>query len=222
MYFLLLIIAAIVSLYAQFKVKSNFEKFSEVYAKSGYTGAQVAQAMLSRRGINDVTVQEVQGSLTDHYDPKAKAVRLSQTVYGSTSLSAVSVAAHEVGHAIQDNEDYVFMKFRYLLAPVASFTSNFVYVLVLLGLFINVMELVDLGIILFSVAVLFQIITLPVELDASRRALANLQTDGFVTVDEIGASKKVLGAAALTYLAAMSYSIIELLRLIAIRNSRRD
>lgn len=222
MYFILLIVAAIVSIYAQHKVKSNFNEYAKQYARSGYTGAQVAQAMLSRRGINNVSVQAVQGSLTDHYDPKAKAVRLSESVYNSSSLSAISVAAHEVGHAIQDNEDFAFMKFRYLLAPVASFTSQFVYIIILLGLFINAMQLVDLGIVLFSIAVLFQIITLPVEFDASRRAIANLQSDGFIYSDEVIASKKVLGAAALTYIAAMSYSIIQLLRLIAIRNSRRD
>ena len=178
--------------------------------------------MLARRGINDVVVQPVQGQLTDHYDPKSKAVRLSEGVYGSTSLSAISIAAHEVGHAIQDSEDYAFMRFRYMLAPVASFTSQFVYILVIAGMFFRVLELVDLGIIFFSVAVLFQLITLPVEFDASRRALSNLETDGFVTSDELTGSKKVLSAAALTYVAAMSVSVIELFRLLLIRDRTRD
>ena len=220
MIYVFLIGALILSVYAQFKVKSNFTKYTKVPSSSQMTGAQVAKLMLDRRGIYDVTVQPVPGVLTDHYDPRSKTVRLSEEVYDETSISAVSVAAHEVGHALQHNEQYAFLSFRSALAPVANFASKFVYILIVLGFLLEMVQLIDLAIVAFSAAVLFQIVTLPVEFNASKRALANLQEDGVLAVTEIGSSKKVLGAAALTYVAAMAVSLLNLARLIIMRNNR--
>ncbi|MDO5027142.1 MAG: zinc metallopeptidase [Tissierellia bacterium] len=222
MVYLALIVGLVISLYAQAKVRSNFEKYSEVQSTSGMTGAQVARMILDRRGIYDVSVQPVAGMLTDHYDPTSKTVRLSQGVYGQSSIAAVSVAAHEVGHAIQHNEEYAFLKFRSILAPVASFTSRFVFVLIFVGFAFEIMRLVDLGIIFFTLALLFQLVTLPVEFNASNRALYNLEDYGVLRSDEIGSSKKVLSAAALTYVAATAISALNLLRLIILRNSRNN
>lgn len=215
-----LLLAIGLSLYAQFKVKKNYEEFSKVASNSGMTGAQVAKTILDKSGVYDVSVQPINGQLTDHYDPRSKTVRLSEGVYGSTSLSAVSIAAHEVGHAIQHNEEYVPLTIRSILAPIASFTSNFVMILIMAGFFFQIMKLVDIGIIFYTVAVLFQVITLPVEFNASDRALENLENFDILTADEISGSKKVLSAAALTYVGATAVSAIQLLRLIAMRNSR--
>lgn len=216
-----LLLAVILSLYAQFKVTSNYNKYSEIQSSKAYTGAQVARLMLDRRGIYDVQVTKVEGNLTDHYDPSAKVVRLSQDVYEGSSISSVSIAAHEIGHAIQHNEGYAFLTFRSLLAPAVQFTSKFVFVLIIMGIFFRMTGLIDLGIAFYSLAVLFQIITLPVEFDASKRALENLEGDGIITLDERRGARRVLGAAALTYVAAMAVSLLQLLRLIAMRN-RRD
>lgn len=221
MIYIALIIGVVISLYAQFKVKKSFEHYSNIQSMSGMTGSQVAKLILDRRGIYDVDVQPVAGVLTDHYDPSSKTVRLSEEVYGSSSISAVSVAAHEVGHAIQHNEQYAFLNFRSLLAPVAGFTSKFVYVLIFAGFAFEIMKLVDLGIVFFSIALLFQIVTLPVEFNASSRALYNLQDYGLIAGDEIKLSKKVLSAAALTYVAATAVSALNLIRFIILRNSRR-
>lgn len=216
-----LLLAVVLSLYAQFKVTSNYNKYSEIQSSKAYTGAQVARLMLDRRGIYDVQVTKVEGNLTDHYDPSVKVVRLSQDVYEGSSISSVSIAAHEIGHAIQHNEGYAFLTFRSLLAPAVQFTSKFVFVLIIMGIFFRMTGLIDLGIAFYSLAVLFQIITLPVEFDASRRALENLEGDGIITLDERRGARRVLGAAALTYVAAMAVSLLQLLRLIAMRN-RRD
>jgi len=216
-----LIAALALTMYAQFKVKSNFEKFSQVPSKSGMSGAQVAKTILDRAGVYDVSIQPISGSLTDHYDPRSRTVRLSEGVYASSSISAVSIAAHEVGHAIQHNEEYAPLNFRSMLAPIASFTSNFVTILIIAGFMFEIMQLVDLGIIFFSAAVLFQVITLPVEFNASKRALYNLQDFGILASDEVSQSKKVLNSAALTYVAATAFSALQLLRLILMRNSRR-
>ncbi len=220
--YLALIVGLFVSLYAQYKVQSNFNKYSRVQSTSGMTGAQVARMILNRRGIYDVTVQPVAGVLTDHYDPTSRTVRLSQEVYDKTSIAAVSVAAHEVGHAIQHNEEYAFLKFRSILAPVASFTSRFVFILIFAGFAFEIMKLVDLGIIFFTLALLFQVITLPVEFNASSRALYNLEDYGILRSDEINSSKKVLSSAALTYVAATAISALNLIRLILLRNSRNE
>lgn len=217
---LILLFAAIgLTIYAQIKVKSTFKKYSESRGRFSYTGSHVARYILDKNGLHNVRVEHVYGDLSDHYDPRAKVVRLSDSVYSSTSLAAVAVAAHEVGHAIQDANDYSFLKFRHALVPLVNFTSKFTWILILAGLFFNMTEMLDLGIIFFSVAVLFQVITLPVEFNASKRALSELRTYELVADNEIMGSKKVLSAAALTYVAAMIYSVIELLRLIAIRNN---
>lgn len=220
MIYIFLLLAMVLSIYAQTKVKGNFTKYSKVPSSSNMTGAQVAKLMLDRRGIYDVTVQPVAGILTDHYDPRSKTVRLSEGVYNQTSISAVSVAAHEVGHALQHNEQYAFLAFRSLLAPVANFASKFVYILFMIGIWFEIVQLIDLAIIAFSLAVLFQIVTLPVEFNASSRALNNLQTDGILASNEISDSKKVLGAAALTYVASMAFALLNLIRLILIRGNR--
>lgn len=217
---LILLFAAIgLTIYAQIKVKSTFKKYSKVRGSFGQTGSHVARYILDKNGLYNVRVEHVYGELSDHYDPRAKVVRLSDSVYSSTSLAAIAVAAHEVGHAIQDANDYSFLRFRHALVPLVNFTSKFTWILVLAGLFFNITGMLDLGIIFFSIAVLFQVITLPVEFNASKRALSELRTYELVADNEIRGSKKVLSAAALTYVAAMIYSVIELLRLIAIRNN---
>lgn len=221
MIYILLILAFVLSIYAQFKVKGNFTKYSQVQAASGLTGFQVAKNELDKRGLHDVSVEPIAGVLTDHYDPRTKTVRLSEAVYNKRSISAVSVAAHEVGHALQHNEQYAFLNFRSALAPLANFTSKFVYILFLIGFMFELMQLVDLAIICFALSVLFQIITLPVEFDASKRALANLQEDRVLDPSEVGMSKKVLSAAALTYVAAATFAILNLARLMLMRRSRR-
>lgn len=221
MIYILLILAFVLSIYAQFKVKGNFTKYSQVQAASGLTGYQVAKNELDKRGLHDVSVEPIAGVLTDHYDPRTKTVRLSEAVYNKRSISAVSVAAHEVGHALQHNEQYAFLNFRSALAPLANFTSKFVYILFLIGFMFELMQLVDLAIICFALSVLFQIITLPVEFDASKRALANLQEDRVLDPSEVGMSKKVLSAAALTYVAAATFAILNLARLMLMRRSRR-
>lgn len=221
MIYILLILAFVLSIYAQFKVKGNFTKYSQVQAASGLTGFQVAKNELDKRGLHDVSVEPIAGVLTDHYDPRTKTVRLSEAVYNKRSISAVSVAAHEVGHALQHNEQYAFLNFRSALAPLANFTSKFVYILFLIGFMFELMQLVDLAIICFALSVLFQIITLPVEFDASKRALANLQEDTVLDPSEVGMSKKVLSAAALTYVAAATFAILNLARLMLMRRSRR-
>lgn len=159
----------------------------------------------------------VNGKLTDHYDPRSKTIRLSESVYNSSSLAAIAVAAHEVGHAIQDSEDYLFLAFRHKLFPLVNFTSQFVWVLIFIGFMFEATGLIDLGVLFFSLTVLFQIVTLPVELNASKRAMVHLVDGGHIEIDEVRGSKKVLSAAALTYVAAMIYSIFNLIRLVVMR-----
>lgn len=221
MYYILLIIAMIISMFASMKVRTNYEKFSKVAASSGLTGAEAAKIILDKNGIYDVSVQPINGTLTDHYDPKSKVIRLSQGIYDSNSVSAVSVAAHEVGHAIQDNEGYAFLRFRSALVPVVNFTSRFTFIIIFAGIFLELVELIDVGIILFSLSVLFHIVTLPVELDASKRAMNTLVANNIITSEEKAGTKKVLGAAAMTYVASMLASLIQLFRFISIRNSSR-
>lgn len=214
---ILLFVMIGVSMWASYKVSSNFEKFSKVVSNSGMTGREVARMILNRNGLSDVDIQQISGSLTDHYDPRSKVIRLSETVYDSTSIAAVSVAAHEVGHAIQDKEGYLMLNFRSLLAPVVGFTSRFVFVLIFMGFLLEYTNLINLGIVLYSLSVLFHIVTLPVELNASKRALDNLTYNGIITLEEKSSSKKVLGAAAMTYVASMLVSILQLLRFISMR-----
>ena len=220
MYYLLLMIMMGVSMLASAKVSSNYAKYSRVRSSSGLTGEQAARKILEQNGIYDVDIQPINGQLTDHYDPRDKTIRLSENVYGSDSVSAVSIAAHEVGHAIQDNEAYAFLRFRAALVPVVNFTSRFTFILIMLGLFLNIVGLVDLGIILFSASVLFHVVTLPVEFDASNRAMKHLENYSIISSEEKTGTKKVLGAAAMTYVASTLVSVIQLLRFMSMRNNR--
>lgn len=219
--FLLLIPALIIAAYSQFKVKGTFVRYSKVPSKNGYTGKDVARSILDRSGLSDVQVLSISGEMTDHYDPSQRVVRLSESVYNKSSISAVSVAAHEVGHAIQHQEVYAPLQFRTMLAPIAGFASQSVWILILLGILFSIPQLINIGIIVFSITVLFQIITLPVEFNASKRALAQLES-GYLTSDEMSSSKKVLDAAAFTYVAATLVALTQLLRLILLSGRRRN
>lgn len=213
--YILIIIAAIISLIAQGLVKSTFSRYSRVAGARGITGAQAAEIILRANGINDVTVQRVSGSLTDHYDPRTKTVNLSETVYNKTSVAALGVAAHECGHAIQHDVGYIPLTFRSALVPVANIGSQLSWVFIILGLILSYNHtLITIGILMFSLAVLFQLVTLPVEFNASSRALEQLEAQGILDRGEIGGTRKVLSAAALTYVASAATAILQLLRLI--------
>ena len=220
-YFLVLI-GAVLCIWAQFKVKSTFNKFAQVRSRTGMTGAQAAQKILQMSGIYDVRIEHIRGSLTDHYDPTNKVLRLSDTVYGSTSVAAIGVAAHECGHAVQHDKGYAPLKFRSALVPAANIGSKAGIPLILLGAVLGMNQiLIQIGIWVFALAVLFQVVTLPVEFNASGRALAMLDNYGMMERDEVSGCKKVLQAAALTYVAAAASSILQLLRLV-LRFSRRS
>jgi len=220
-YFLVLI-GVILSLAASAKVKSTYARYSKERSMSGMTGEEAARRILSRAGIYDVQVQRVAGNLTDHYDPRNKTLKLSDTVYGNASVAAVGVAAHECGHAIQHDRGYVPLKIRSAIAPVASFGAQISWPLILVGLLLGGSGvLIQLGILLFSLAVLFQLITLPVEFNASNRAVALLSETGILQQEELQKTKKVLSAAALTYVAAAASSILQLLRLVLLFGNRR-
>ena len=223
MYFLV-ILAFIFSMIAQAKVSSTFNKYSRVRNRMGFTGAQVATQMLQNAGIYDVSVQRVAGNLTDHYDPRTKTLRLSQSVYDSTSVAALGVAAHETGHAIQHDVGYAPLALRSFFVPLANFGSRLAIPLILIGFIFSGggSFLVTLGILFFSLSVAFTIITLPVEFNASTRAIRLLVDDGFLSSDEIGGAKKVLSAAAMTYVAAAFAAVAQLLRLVAIFGRRDD
>ena len=223
MYFLV-ILAFIFSMVAQTKVSTTFNKYSRVRNRAGFTGAQVATQMLQNAGIYDVSVQRVAGNLTDHYDPRTKTLRLSQSVYDSTSVAALGVAAHETGHAIQHDVGYAPLGLRSMLVPLANFGSRLAIPLILIGFIFSGggSTLVTIGILFFSLSVLFTLITLPVEFNASHRAIDLLVADGFLASDEIGGAKKVLSAAAMTYVAAAFAAVAQLLRLMAIFGRRDD
>jgi Zn-dependent membrane protease YugP len=199
------------SLWAQFKVKSTFHRYADVAARSGITGAQAAAALVRNRGVQGVRIEETSGFLSDHYDPFRRVLRLSPDVYHGRSLSALGVAAHEAGHAIQHARAYGPLKWRSLLVQPASIGSNFGVILASIGLFLQATSLLWVGIVLFSAAVLFTLVTLPVEFDASRRAVVALQELNIVTPSEASASKEVLDAAALTYVAAAITAVLQLL-----------
>ena len=220
-YWILVIPAMLLSLWAQGRVSSTYRKYSQVRNQRGITGQQAAQMILQGAGIYDVSIQPVSGELTDHFDPRTNMVRLSDSVYNSSSVAAVGVAAHEVGHAIQYAQDYAPMRLRAAIIPATQIGSTLSYPLVLLGLFFGATPLMDLGILLFSLVVLFQLVTLPVEFNASRRALKTLESSYILDSDEVRQSGKVLTAAALTYVAALATALLNLMRLIAIRG-RRD
>ncbi|WP_078432932.1 zinc metallopeptidase [Metabacillus halosaccharovorans] len=212
----LIIIAFGLSLWAQFRVKGNFMKYAGVYASSGLTGAEIARNLLDQNGLYDVPVEHIRGSLTDHYDPMKKTVRLSDSVYGSQSIAAVSVAAHEVGHAIQHSEAYGALVLRHKMFPIVNFTSGIAPFLLLGGFLLGSLNLIGLGIIFFSAVVAFQLVTLPVEFNASSRAKQLMISEGYITNAEERGVSKVLNAAALTYVAAALISLLQLFKFIAI------
>lgn len=222
--YLVVIVAFIFSMFAQMKVSGTFNKYSKVRNRKGFTGAQVATQMLQNAGIYDVSVQRVAGNLTDHYDPRTKTLRLSQSVYDSTSVAALGVAAHETGHAIQHDVGYAPLALRSFFVPLANFGSRLAIPLIIIGFIFSGggSTLVTLGILFFSLSVAFTLITLPVEFNASTRAIRLLVDDGFLDSDEIGGAKKVLSAAAMTYVAAAFAAVAQLLRLIALFGRRDD
>lgn len=221
--FLLLIPAMIFAFWAQWKVQHTYSKWAEVRASAGMTGAEMARAIMSRNGVHDVKIEGVGGVLSDHYDPRAKAVRLSEPIGHGASISSIAVAAHEVGHVLQHAQGYAPLAIRSAMAPVVGFASMAAFPLFMIGLFFQSgmsSLLMDLGILFFSGTVLFHLVTLPVEFDASKRALVQLTQHGAIAPQEVAGAKKVLDAAALTYVAAAAMAAIQLIRLVLLRNSR--
>ncbi|KQY82961.1 peptidase [Paenibacillus sp. Root52] len=218
--FVLIIIAFLLSLWAQFRVKSTFRRWSDVPNLNGMTGYDAARHMLDANGLHDVPIEPVRGTLSDHYDPMNRVVRLSEPVYYENSISAVSVACHEVGHAIQHKESYPMLALRHRIFPIVNFASGLAPFLLIAGFLFNAMNLVGIGIIFFSVTVAFQLITLPVEFNASNRAREIMVSEGYIRNEEEKGVAKVLNAAALTYVAAALISLLELIRYIGIFNSR--
>ena len=221
-YLVLIVPAMLVALYAQFKVNSAFRQYSQERCVSGLTGAETARRILLFNGITDVAVERVSGSLTDHYSPTEKVIRLSDDVYDVPSIAAVGVAAHECGHAIQYAKGYAPIRLRNAIIPASRIGSMLSFPLLLIGMIFNFQPLVLVGIALFSLVTLFQLITLPVEFDASHRALAVIDERGMLTPEEYTGAKKVLSAAALTYVAALLTSLAQLLRLLLIFGRRSD
>lgn len=222
-YLIYLALIIILPLYAQYKVKSTYKKYSKVRSTSGMTGAQVARMMLDQNGLGNVKVVENQGFLSDHYNPMTKTVALSSHNYHEASVAGAAVAAHEVGHAIQDKEAYTFLRFRHKLAPVASLTSNASWVFIMIGVFFSSMNsLLGIGIAMMAVGVVFQLVTLPVEFNASNRAMDQIVSLGFISNEEEKDAKKVLNAAAMTYVAAAAVAVLELVRLLLIFTGRNN
>lgn len=209
-------IIILVPLWAQLRVKGTFNKYSRVPNISHKTGAEVAREILIENGLTNVHVEEAKGFLSDHYDPRTKTVRLSPQIHNGNSIAAAAVAAHEVGHAIQDKQNYSFLRFRHALVPVANFGSQSAWIVILIGFFMQISGLVLAGIVLMAFAVIFQLITLPVEFNASNRAMDQVVSLGIISNDEQRETRKVLNAAALTYVAAAAVAVLELLRLVFI------
>lgn len=223
--YMLVLLGVIICMAASAKMNATFNRYSRVRSRSGLTGKEAAERILYSAGIRDVRVEHVPGNLTDHYDPRKKVLRLSDATYHSNSVAAVGVAAHECGHAIQHEVGYVPLAVRGSLVPIANFGSSIAWPLILLGLFMNSETsalLLNLGIMAFSLAVLFQIVTLPVEFNASGRAVKILGSTGILYEDELRDTKKVLKAAALTYVAGAASAILQLLRIILLANRRND
>lgn len=218
--FILLIPALLLALWAQIMVQSNFSRYSQVRSRVGMTGAELARFILDSAGLYDVKIESIPGSLTDHYDPRSKVVRLSQATYGSDSIAALGVVAHEIGHAIQHANNYVPIVIRNAIAPIASFSSNLAWIFFIIGLVTGAIGLAQFGILLFLAVVLFSLITLPVEFDASRRAMKILERNLMMPKDELKGVGAVLSAAAMTYVAATLMAILQLVRMILITRSR--
>ena len=220
--YILVVIGLVLCLGASFMVKVTYKKYSEVYPMRHITGAEAAQRILQNAGITDVRIEQVDGELTDHYDPRAKVLRLSQLNYNTSSVAAIGVAAHEAGHAVQHKVGYFPLKFRNAILPVANLGSQLGVPLVLIGLIFSFGDtLINIGIILFAFAVLFQVVTLPVEFNASRRAVKLLENQDILQGEELSGCKKVLSAAAMTYVAAAASSALQLLRLVLLGGRRR-
>ena len=222
-YWIVLGISFIITVIAQVNVSSTFSKYSKIQSKNGYSGMRVADHILSQQGINNVSITHISGSLTDNYNPSNYTVNLSDPVYGQTTIAAASVAAHECGHACQHATGYGPLKARHAIYPVVSFASKFSWILIFLGIIMYSRIggfFLDLGIIFFSATVVFQLVTLPVEFNASNRALRILENDSILTEEEMKGAKKVLTAAALTYVASLAVSILQLIRLILMARSR--
>lgn len=213
-YIVMILPALLFSMWAQFRVNSTFNRYNRVFNSRGLTGAQAARQILDSNGLHDVQVVPVAGKLTDHYDPRSRVIRLSQAVYGSASVASVGVAAHEAGHAVQHSTHYVPLAFRNAIIPVSQLGSNLAIPLVFAGFIFQWAPLVFAGILFFGAAVLFQLITLPVEFNASHRAIQTLETGSMLYGDELAGAKRVLGAAALTYVAATFVALLNLLRLV--------
>lgn len=219
----MVLIGAILCMAASFRVNSTYKKYAKIQSMSGLTGAQAAAKILSYSGITDVSIEHVRGELTDHFDPKSKVVRLSDSTYNSTSVAAISVAAHECGHVLQHEEGYLPIRIRSALVPAANIGSRLGIPIILIGVLLSWNQmLIQIGIWVFALAVLFQLVTLPVEFNASGRALEKVQQFGLLSEMEIGSGRKVLRAAALTYVAAAASSILQLLRLILLFGNRRS
>ena len=221
-YIILVLPAVLLGLVAQIKVKSSFDKYSKVFSKRGRTAAQIARMILDKNGLTHVRIEEVSGHLTDHFDPRQNVVRLSSSVYSSSSVAAIGVAAHEVGHAIQYAKAYAPIKLRSAIIPVTNIGSTISPFLILIGIFMVNDPLIYVGIALYSTVALFQLITLPVEFNASRRALATLDTEAILDAEEISGARRVLGAAAMTYVTALVTSLMQILRLILLFGGRRN
>ena len=221
--YILLLPAIIFTMYAQFKVQGNFKKYSNVRAMRGLTGAQAARRMLDAAGLHDVAIEQIRGSLTDHYDPRYRVLRLSQTVYGVNSVAAVSVACHEAGHAIQHEEEYTPLLMRNNIVPIVNFASQLSWPLIVFGIILGASSgigdmLFMIGVIAFLAVILFHAITLPVEFNASSRAMAQMESLGIIMDDEKRGARKVLSAAAMTYVASLAMAIMNLIRILALRN----
>ncbi len=222
--YILILIGVVISLIASIRVRTTFNKYQRVRSMTGYTGASAAETVLRRAGVGNVRIEHVAGNLTDHYDPRSKVLRLSDSVYNSSSIAAIAVACHEAGHACQDAKHYVPLKLRSAIFPVVSIGTNVAWIFILLGLFFTSQTgnlLLMIGVIAFSTGVAFQLITLPVEFNASRRALVMLRENGILRDDELRQGRKVLSAAALTYVAGAAAAILQLLRILIIVGGRR-
>ncbi len=221
--YLLIIVGAVICLIASARLKSTYAKYAKVRAMSGMTGAEAAERILQHSGIYDVRIEHVAGDLTDHYDPTNKVLRLSDTTYGARSVAAIGVAAHECGHAVQHAKNYSPLTIRKSMVPVVNIGSALSWPMILIGIFLGYnTTLIHLGIILFSLAVLFQLVTLPVEFNASSRALVLLKDTGILYTDEVKSARTVLKAAALTYVAGAASTLLQLLRLVILFGGRRD
>ena len=219
--YILVLVGAVLCMAASAKLNSTYGKYAKVRCMSGMTGAEAAVKLLNNAGIHDVRVERVRGELTDHYDPRNKVLRLSDSTYGATSVAAIGVAAHECGHALQHKEGYFPLKFRAFLVPAANIGSRLGLPLVILSLVMGLGSLARIGVWVFAIAVLFQVVTLPVEFNASGRALRMVESYGIMNADEVDDCKRVLGAAALTYVAAAASSVLQLLRLLILTGNRR-